>query len=81
MQNLILLSKSELLTAIEEVVKKAVHQPTALINDETLAKTLAIPVSKVRSLKKQGKIPHIRIDKYVRYDLQAVLNALNHEHN
>lgn len=55
-----------------------VQQPThAFVDATTIAELLAVPMSYVYDLVKRGEIPVIRVGKYLRFSIQAVLQELD----
>lgn len=50
--------------------------PTNLLNCEELAKALSVSIHSVRKWRFEGKIPCYKLAKSVRYDVQAVIIAL-----
>ena len=49
-----------------------------LLTVDELAEKLNIPKSRVYSFTRQGEIPMIKIGKYCRFELDAVINWLKH---
>jgi len=70
-----------LLDAIRQAVKEAIGQAGGnghhrhLLDPEELAAKLKIPVSWVYEQSRQGKIPTHRLGKYIRFDLEEVLES------
>ena len=52
------------------------QQNDSLLTTEQLARHLAVSVSTIRRLTRDGQIPCVRIRSLVRYDLNAVLGSL-----
>ena len=50
--------------------------PTNLLNSEELAKALSVSIHSVRKWRFEGKVPCYKLGKSVRYDIQAVITAL-----
>jgi excisionase family DNA binding protein len=53
--------------------------PSELIDAPALAARLGVAVSNVRSAARAGKIPSVRIGRYVRFDAAAVTQSLKRE--
>ena len=73
------LSVAELRTLIREEIGAAgngngQHSP-ALLTAEELAKQMKVPVSWVYEQSRQGAIPTHRIGKYIRFDLDEVMES------
>ena len=49
-------------------MKETVQNPLRLINEREAATTLGISPRKLWELRRKGTIPHLRIDRCVRYD-------------
>jgi excisionase family DNA binding protein len=70
-----------ILNAIRQAVREEIqtlsngHQDHALLTPEELAGKLKLPVSWVYEQSRQGNIPTHRIGRYIRFDLQEVLES------
>jgi len=70
-----------LLDAIRQAVREELHAITnghkvqALLSPEELAEKLKLPVSWVYEQSRQGKIPTHRLGRYIRFDLQEVIDS------
>ena len=53
--------------------------PLTLVTAEELAATLNVSRSTIYHLTQAGRIPHYKTGRLVRFNLDAVLNALHHE--
>ena len=62
---------------LREIIRQEVgaSSPTELIDAETVAKKLSIPLSWVYEQSRQGNIPTHRIGKYIRFDIREVLES------
>jgi excisionase family DNA binding protein len=70
------LTVPELQKLIREEVYAALRaEPDHLLTVEELAEQLRVPVSWVYEQSRQGKIPTIRVGRYVRFSLRAVLES------
>ena len=67
----------ELLEAIRAVIRKemALRADSELLGPDELAKRLKVPVSWVYEQSRTGKIPTVRVGKYVRFKLNEVLKS------
>jgi hypothetical protein len=61
----------------EEITRVNGNQPKELLEAEALADRLKVPVSWVYEQSRLGNIPTVRLGKYVRFDLAAVLESQN----
>jgi excisionase family DNA binding protein len=71
-----------MLDAIKDAVKEALHEAAAanghsieLLSAEELAARLKVPLSWVYEQSRQGNIPTHRLGRYIRFDLQEVINS------
>jgi excisionase family DNA binding protein len=69
-----------LLDAIRQAVRDEIQlsngrQDHALLTSEELAEKLKLPVSWVYEQSRQGKIPTHRLGRYIRFDLQEVIDS------
>lgn len=85
MQNVILITETDLRTLLSETVKKEMEffrpeeQPkdnTLLTRQET-AKILGISLPTLNNYSKEGKIPSYRIGSRIRYKKQEVISSLS----
>jgi excisionase family DNA binding protein len=66
---------NDLLEAIRAIIREKIKQnDERLLDPEELAERLKVPVSWVYEQSRRGRIPTVRIGKYVRFSLNAVLN-------
>jgi excisionase family DNA binding protein len=70
------LTVAELQKLIREEVQTALRaEPDQLLTVEELAERLRVPESWVYEQSRQGKIPTVRVGRYVRFSLKAVLES------
>jgi len=73
---LVTLTVSQLRQIIADTIaSRAGHESLTLIDADTLAEKLSIPVSWVYEQSRQGAIPTHRVGKYIRFDLNEVLES------
>ena len=71
------LTVDQLQNLIREEVEAALRaEPDQLLTAEELAERLKVPVSWVYEQSRQGKIPTVRVGRYVRFSLTQVLKSL-----
>ena len=49
------------------------------LDPKGLAEALSIPVSQVYRLTQKGELPHIRVGKYIRFNLDEVISDLHRD--
>ena len=59
----------------DTIATRRSHDSVKLIDADTLAEKLSIPVSWVYEQSRQGAIPTHRVGKYIRFDLNEVLES------
>ncbi len=71
--------RSELREIVREAVREAMNGEgngqSNLLTSEELADRLKVPVSWVYEQSRQGNIPTHRLGRYIRFDLQAVIES------
>ena len=71
------LTVDQLQNLIREEVEAALRaEPDQLLTAEELAEQLKVPVSWVYEQSRQGKIPTVRVGRYVRFSLEQILESL-----
>ena len=69
---------SDFFDEIRRIIKeeiRAATTPKELYTPEELAEKLKLPVSWVYEQSRQGQLPTHRLGRYIRFDLQEVLNS------
>jgi excisionase family DNA binding protein len=74
---------NELLEAIRAIIREEIKAKaeTELLGPEELAERLKVPISWVYEQSRLGKIPTVRIGRYVRFKLNDVLKSRRKEGN
>ena len=67
--------KAMIKEAVAEAVQSIQPKTLELLEPEELARKLKVPVSWVYEQSRMGKIPTHRIGKYLRFDLQEVIDS------
>jgi excisionase family DNA binding protein len=71
---------NDLLEAIRAIIREEIKQNDEwLLDPEELAERLKVPVSWVYEQSRTGKIPTVRIGRYVRFKLSDVLKSQRKE--
>jgi len=78
---IVTLTVSELRQIIaDSIASRGGHESLTLIDADSLAEKLSIPVSWVYEQSRQGAIPTHRVGKYIRFDLNEVLESQKQNH-
>jgi excisionase family DNA binding protein len=71
---------NDLLEAIRAIIREEIKQTEErLLDPEELAERLNVPLSWVYESSRQGRIPTVRIGRYVRFKLSDVLKSKRKE--
>jgi len=73
------------ISQLREIIADAIatrrgHESVTLIDADALAKRLSVPVSWVYEASRQNNIPTHRVGKYIRFDLNEVLESQKTNH-